>query len=403
MDFGSLLKMYSDASTTASNLGGDLSLTPLLDDMMCQIDVSDCLEAVISAVETIVEVENIDFCKIKETIPPPPPRPLLNSTLDISDIITNDSTITNAADSITMTDDSNEAEQEAGSDSESDEETTDSNRPKKSKVRTVATKKREARCKLAKTLFRKLAHFISKTGQNCLLVTQNKDGSWNMLGTSTLERKLLSMRPIVDTRTDEVLQDDSMKALSLQPAALPTPKTPSCLPSVLSHVVPGGRQNTPANVQGPSSSYVVPKTPQKTTKPKTTSVKLFQKKGKSLNHPKETRGTKETKKKETSTKETGKKETGKKRAAPSASRERGRPSKKTALQLVREHAAAAQQDEESCGRCFVKWDDMDGDRCIQCSICDGWYCGKCSDTDTIPQPYLNKVRWYCWNCRDANQ
>ena len=136
MDFGSLVKIYSDASTSASNLGVDLNLSPLLDKMTRQIDVSDCLEAVISAVETIVEVDSIDFSKIEDTIPPP-----LNSTLDISDIITNDSTITNGADSINVTNDANVAESEAGSDSESDEETTDSNRPKKPRARTEATKK----------------------------------------------------------------------------------------------------------------------------------------------------------------------------------------------------------------------------------------------------------------------
>ena len=157
---------------------------------------------------------------------------------------------------------------------------TDKGKKRKQKsVRSEAARKRDARHKLPKTLFKKVSHYINTTGMDCLLVTRNVDGSWDMLGTNNMEKKVLTMKPIIDTTKDLVLQDESLKSLTLDPNALPTPKMPSQdsnMPAPLSFIIPGAMPILSSELQqGPSNVQLPPKS----------STKLFERKGKKLNKP----------------------------------------------------------------------------------------------------------------------
>ena len=90
---------------TAKHFDVDLNLRPLLNSFDIQIDMSDCLESIVSTVETVIEVESIDLSRIHEIISPA--QPFLNSTIHSkSNIITNptieSATIPNGADFVTM-------------------------------------------------------------------------------------------------------------------------------------------------------------------------------------------------------------------------------------------------------------------------------------------------------------
>ena len=100
-----------------------------------------------------------------------------------------------------------------------------------------------------------------------------------MLDTKNMEKKVLSMKPIIDTTKDLVLQDESLKSLTLDPNSLPTPKMPSQdsnMPAPLSFIIPGAMPILSSELQqGPSNVQLPPKS----------STKLFERKGKKLNKP----------------------------------------------------------------------------------------------------------------------
>ena len=100
-------------------------------------------------------------------------------------------------------------------------------------------------------------------------------------------------------------------------------------------------------------------------------------------------------------KETRSRKKEKRAAAPPA--KETKKSKKTKMQVIKEAAVANidKDDKEECSACLVKWDEMDGDRNIQCNQCSKWYCGRCSDTDTIPHSSIKKMKWFCRDCRKS--
>ena len=166
---------------------------------------------------------------------------------------------------------------------------TDKSKMRKQKSgRSDAAKKHDAGHKLPKTLFKNVSHYINTTGMDCLLVTRNMNGSWNMLGTNNMEKKVLSMKPIIEHnqrsghpgRKFEIphtgpnrIADPGIAKSGLQYACCPLlfiiPRAMSILPSELQ--------------QGPFNEHATQNTPPKS------STKLFQRKGKNLNKPRETR------------------------------------------------------------------------------------------------------------------
>lgn len=159
----------------------------------------------------------------------------------------------------------------------------------------------------------------------------------------------MGMKPLIDTTKDIVLQDDDMKTLSQKPQSLPIPKVPTMannVPASLASIIPGA---TSHDQQGPSTSYAIPTTPAS----KKLKTNLFQKKGRGLNNPKETRSKKIEQKK-----------TSKAR-------------KKSAQKRIRE---IADDVSDECPSCSVKWEDMDESRNIQCNGCSFWFCELCSDS-----------------------
>ena len=98
-----------------------------------------------------------------------------------------------------------------------------------------------------------------------------------MLGSESLEKKVLNMQPLIDIRKSVVRAPDDVSALSKTISDLPPP-LPTSPPATLQHVLPQQDSSKLFNMPGSS-----PK-----SKPK---VKLFQHKSKPLNFPKDTRKT----------------------------------------------------------------------------------------------------------------
>ena len=246
----------------------------------------------------------------------------------------------------------------------------------KKRVRTQKQAVREQTCKLRKTIFKKVAQYIQKTERPTIVLTQDIRGDWEILGSPALEEKIMKMRPLIDIKKENILQDNDLKALSLKPSTLPETKQPQKSPFSCT---------TPHDIdftikQGPSASYPAPQTPKK----------LFKRKAHVINNPKKNESKKKKKIPEI-LKAEAQVSSGSKRPKRRASKVRAPSS--TSL------PKPSTMSKTKCPGCKVNWDEMNGDRCVQCVLCSLWVCSVCSKTKGIPKRSMDTLKWKCDKCR----